>query len=62
MKTTGGYQPDCKNPLNPQNPPQGGSGVPPLSPLQVVIEALEGWPHYKKGSFQANVPLKEAKA
>lgn len=27
---TGGYKPDISN-LNPQNPPQGGSGVPPAS-------------------------------
>ncbi len=28
---TGGYKPDISN-LSPQNPPQGGSGVPPVQP------------------------------
>jgi hypothetical protein len=28
-RISGGYQPDISN-LNPQNPPQGGSGVPPI--------------------------------
>jgi hypothetical protein len=33
-KLTGGYQPTSSN-LDPQNPPQGGSGVPPAESNQV---------------------------